>query len=413
MGSGRLPPGVVADRARQAGEAARRAFSDAQGPGVPCATCPPPGTPDTELDGALIGRGCRPLTNPRAMGRLKPRQEVVGFADTGMGGQVPVFGDRPEDVGAKRQGLTRDEVTRAFQPANMVQPTSSCCERMNAGRKPRRIVYTNGILTDLRTHCETLRRIAEATCASVVGVYNATEGPVSDIAQVKTDRSLISEAAAGKQVAVGDRRNPAVDSLRDLIVTSVRDPEAVGGAPPEYWAHSQGGAITSLALYDAQRKLERVDDAGVDDLSVTTFNAAAPQWVDGPHYTHFVHQGDFVGMRTGIGAAHGDPAVAGSGATVVEYADLTPRDAIARALTPAASVEPTFAWREYQGGTLTDRGFAEPGTGPSAWNPIDASHHGIDGPGLGVYRQRQIATGQPICPEPARAAGPPPAGAGR
>ena len=46
-----------------------------------------------------------------------------------------------------------------------------------------KIVYTNGIKTDVATQCKTMQEIAKRTCAQVLGVHNATAGAAADIAQ--------------------------------------------------------------------------------------------------------------------------------------------------------------------------------------------------------------------------------------
>jgi hypothetical protein len=91
-------------------------------------------------------------------------------------------------------------------------------------------------------------------------------------------------------------------------VSTVVVKETVAGNPPEVWAHSQGGAITSLAMYDASNQLSAggyTDPKGnpvtLENVKVNSYGAAAPSWVKGPQYTHYVHKDDPVPTLLGIG----------------------------------------------------------------------------------------------------------------
>lgn len=202
--------------------------------------------------------------------------------------------------------------------AQAVLSNSPCCQAKATGGPPRDIVFVNGIMTDHSTHCDALNKIAEQTCGRVVGVYNATEGFVTDGAQTGQDRRLIKSAASGKPVPGRDGRNPAVDTLARMIAD-----ETEQGRPPEVWAHSQGGAVTSLALYEAKNDL-MVTTGKADPLAgmvVKSFGSAAPQWTDGPAYQHFVHMNDPVPTMFGLGHDPvGDAAKGGAGAKVIRFA---------------------------------------------------------------------------------------------
>jgi hypothetical protein len=106
----------------------------------------------------------------------------------------------------------------AVAEANAYQSPSNCCANMRtSGAPPRTIAYVNGIRTTKEVFCQTLRAIGETTCAKVYGVYNATEGWIRDGEQTSTDRNLILQAQKGQPFRTDDGRNPAVDSMADLI----------------------------------------------------------------------------------------------------------------------------------------------------------------------------------------------------
>ena len=149
-------------------------------------------------------------------------------------------------------------------------------------------------------------------------MYNATEGMSKDLLEVNEDRRLIKQAAGDKPALTGDGRNPSVDTLSDLIFTKVSQ-----GQPPELWAHSQGGAITSLALYSAKNRLKMANLPGDDPLGgiqVTSMGSAAPSWPDGPSYEHYVNVNDLTPISFGLGTnPAGDAKNAGEGAKVIRF----------------------------------------------------------------------------------------------
>jgi hypothetical protein len=121
----------------------------------------------------------------------------------------------------------------------------------------------------------------------------------------------------GRKSLAHDGRNPAVDTLSDLIVMETRE-----NRPPELFAHSQGGAITSLALQDASNTLK----AGPSDVpnslkgvKVTSFGSAAPSWVEGPDYTHYVNVNDLTPMYFGLGDNPSNSAKGGPNAKFVGF----------------------------------------------------------------------------------------------
>lgn len=200
--------------------------------------------------------------------------------------------------------------------ANAYQSQSSCCQnKRRNGMVPRTIVYVNGILTDKATHCTTLKAIGDATCAKVYGVYNATEGGYRDAVQTSQDRKLIAAADEGHAPPTGSGRNPAVDTLTQLVQS-----KRVNGEPLELWGHSQGGAVISLALYEAKNALVGygIPD-GLKGVQVKSFGSAAPKWPNGPEYEHYVHINDFTPVTLGLGDNNNGDSRAGDGAKVIRF----------------------------------------------------------------------------------------------
>lgn len=248
---------------------------------------------EADYDGCLIGSNCQPLTK-----KLKP-------------------GER----------LSDKQIREAWKSAYVSSPP--CCQaRRAAGKTPKRIVYVNGIRTDKAGQCETLKRIANQTCAQVLGVHNATDGTMADLWQSEQDRSLIDKARAGKPFATHDGRNPAVDSMSDLMYWGVRD-----GSPPDIWAHSQGGAIASLSSFDADNELKGSGyPQGISGLNVTSFASAAQSWPKDITAQHFIQTQDEVPIQFGLGLdSSKDAANTGPNQQVIRFRGTPPNIQI---LTP-------------------------------------------------------------------------------
>lgn len=211
-----------------------------------------------------------------------------------------------------------------------------CNGGRNSTQRPKDIVYVNGIDTKGETHCSTLNAIAAQTCARVVGVYNATEGFAADALQTSQDRRLVKFAGQNKAIPESDGRNPAVKTLSDTVFNEVMD-----GSNPEIWAHSQGAAVTSLGLYEANNTLALFSGSreNLSGLNVKTFGGASPNWVDGPQYEHFIHVDDFTPSSFGLGhnPVDGDKS-AGKGAKMVRFAGDPGSD------DPFEAVRPNKSW---------------------------------------------------------------------
>lgn len=215
----------------------------------------PEGGPDKAYDGALVGGD----------GRAYPA------------------GTRPQDV-------------PPVKPNNGKTPTGT-------------LIFVNGVGEQRSSFTNSeLQEIANGTGQNVVGLYNATEGKGTDILQ-----------AAGDTFDIG--KNKATDSLSDMVYQQIK-----AGQPVRIMAHSQGALITANALKHAENRLMLEDGMSKAEaqrrmglVSVETFGGAAPNWIDGPRYTHYVNKADIVPTWLGVGRPFFTHA--GQGATVKTFDD--------------------------------------------------------------------------------------------
>lgn len=178
------------------------------------------------------------------------------------------------------------------------------------------VIYTNGIETTLKGQGAEMQALADSTGAKVVGIHNATDGLVTDLAQCLTDKADIGT-------------NKAVDTLADTVYSELkagRDVHLVG--------YSQGGLDTARALFHVQQRLEAEDgmspaqaEQTMSHIKAETFGAASFKYPDGPQYVHYINNADAVPTLTGLGGSV-DPLEfakdAGKGAVIHRYTDATP-----------------------------------------------------------------------------------------
>ncbi|UQA55600.1 hypothetical protein [Polyangium aurulentum] len=276
-----------ADAANAVGNAVDKAkeFFTGKPPEQPCIDC---SGKDSDYDGVLVGYKdgkCVPLTSK---GKPITDADIQRAKDTAYNPTTNPAIDPKEAVGGDRN--TREHTGKDVR---------QCCQGCKNGEN-RTIFYVNGIKTPHQTHCNTLKQIGDMTCANVVGIYNATEGAAKDALQTGRDRALIDQAKAGRQSLAHDGRNPAVDTVSDLVTRETR-----AGRPVEIMAHSQGGAVTSLGLYDARNQLAAgpPPKGSLGNVKVTSFGAAAPTWIPevSANSQHYVHIDDFTPMNFGVG----------------------------------------------------------------------------------------------------------------
>ena len=189
---------------------------------------------------------------------------------------------------------------------------SACCQAQPASVRNRTVYYVNGINTPPEAHCKTLRMLRDMTCGKVIGVVNDTEGAMTDAIRTGDARQMIKDEMAGKAPRTYAGFSPAVHTMKEVMVD-----EATSGGHPMIFAHSEGGAITSLAAIRAKNMLTSGGmEEAMGNLSITSMGSAAPAWPDGPNYTHYIHTQDVVPNTLGLGDRALRP---GAGANVVRF----------------------------------------------------------------------------------------------
>jgi uncharacterized Zn-binding protein involved in type VI secretion/triacylglycerol esterase/lipase EstA (alpha/beta hydrolase family) len=156
-----------------------------------------------------------------------------------------------------------------------VRPTSC-----RPGATIPKVYFANGINTKAygqdATMCASMQKIADRTCAEVVGIYGATQGMLPDLDQSVDEIEKTSNS-------------PQVKTLSALIT------DAVTAQPPQplnIIAHSRGGLATQQAISDAKKTLllegdatEAEVDQSLSAVSVTAYGTAEQGWPVGPTYS--------------------------------------------------------------------------------------------------------------------------------
>jgi hypothetical protein len=147
----------------------------------------------------------------------------------------------------------------------------------------RKVTYINGIMTDYATICKTMQKLANATCAEVTGVYNATGGIWKDLQECLANMGNNSVSRAG--TALQNSMNAALsqEPAQDMTI----------------YAHSQGGLITQEALRGVKNDLTLQygvagAEARMKHLTVKSFGTAEEGWPAGPNYEQFTNLSDAV-----------------------------------------------------------------------------------------------------------------------
>jgi hypothetical protein len=196
--------------------------------------------------------------------------------------------------------------------AATVQSDSACCQAQPASVRNRTVYYVNGINTTPASHCKTLRMLRDMTCGRVIGIANDTEGAATDAMRTGDARQMIKDEIGGGRARTYAGFTPAVTTMKEVMVH-----EATSGGNPMIYAHSEGGAITSLAAIRAKSMLASGGmEEAMGNLSITSMGAAAPAWPDGPNYTHYIHVQDVVPNTLGLGDAARRP---GAGAEIIRF----------------------------------------------------------------------------------------------
>jgi len=241
-----------------------------------------------------VGNVVEATRNTVAEGGQKVGQFVDGFENKAadkaraLGG---IFGgSKPDRV---YDGHLVGAGGRTFPPGTPLSQVPGVTPRDNPN-PTQTFLYVNGISNDKDTQFRGLQQIADRTGAKVIGVHNATEGMVADLAQCVKDK-------------LDKGHNPAVDSLADTVYSELK-----AGRSVHLMAHSQGGLVTSRALKDVANRLRIEDGMSKGDVekllskvNVETFGGAAGHYPDGPNYVHYVNNKDIVPTWFGQGNGKG------------------------------------------------------------------------------------------------------------
>ncbi|QRK10623.1 hypothetical protein JQX13_11360 [Archangium violaceum] len=234
------------------------------------------------------------VANTVADGGRRVGQFVDGFEDkatsrlSALGG---IFGgSKPDRV---YDGHLVGAGGRTFPPGTPLSQVPGVTPRNNPN-PTETFVYVNGISNTKDQQLGSMQQIADRTGAKVIGVHNATEGMVADLAQCVKDK-------------LDKGHNPAVDSLADTVYAELK-----AGRSVHLMAHSQGGLVTSRALNDVANRLRIEDGMSRGDVekllgrvNVETFGGAAGRYPDGPNYVHYVNTKDIVPTWFGQGNGEG------------------------------------------------------------------------------------------------------------
>jgi hypothetical protein len=232
--------------------------------------------------------------------------ETAGASPVNLLGGLFGGGDKKYDgvlVGAK--GAT-------FPPGTPLNQVPGVTPRDNA-HPAETLLYVNGINNTKDKQFASMQALADRTGAKVIGVHNATEGMVADLAQCVNDK-------------LDKGKNPAVDTLADTVYSELK-----AGRQVHLMGYSQGGLITARALFDVQNRLRIEDGMSKADVektmgrvNVETFGAASTKYPDGPQYVHYINNRDAVPTLTGLGGSF-DPLSflkdAGKGAVVHRFGE--------------------------------------------------------------------------------------------
>ena len=250
----------------------------------------------------VAGSVANTVTNTVSEGTQRVGQFVDGFEDKATSGAravVDLFGgSKPDRV---YDGHLVGAGGQTFPPGTSLSDIPGVTPRNNPNPSET-FIYVNGISNTKDQQFNSMQAIADRTGAKVVGIHNATEGMVADLAQCVKDK-------------LDKGTNPAVDSMADTVYSELK-----AGRSVHLFAHSQGALVTSRALNDVANRL-RIEDgmskADVERLlskvNVETFGGAAANFPDGPNYVHYVNNKDMVPTWFGQGNGSGVDEWARSG----------------------------------------------------------------------------------------------------
>jgi len=150
-----------------------------------------------------------------------------------------------------------------------------------------KIYFINGINNTPQDNCKSTKEIAYTMCAEVIGVYNRTQGVVTDLLECLGN--IFNSHPFG-----GDK---PTKTLEDLMLKSIsKNPPK----PITLFAHSQGGLITRESLGNIEKTLlEKGMNADqikerMKFITIKSFGTAENNWPNGPNYEQYDHPKDMV-----------------------------------------------------------------------------------------------------------------------
>lgn len=192
-------------------------------------------------------------------------------------------------------------LTPLTNPDQYSDGSLTSCETFDS--RTAEVIYINGILTNPQAHHANLIEVCRIFADKrVIGIYNLTEDPESDIEEAVND---LAEGLMGTRTGLSlanvqvNQPNVAVDSLVTYLLDNDR--------PLIIVAHSQGAAIVSAALRRIELNHYR-EYPLTQDLQVYTFGGYAVSFPQGPLYRHCIREGDPVPIAAAVMSRHLAPS---------------------------------------------------------------------------------------------------------
>ncbi len=126
-----------------------------------------------------------------------------------------------------------------------------------------------------------IRGAADVSGLSITGIYNASHGITTDLADTLANLTYMQTA-------------PCVETLVDLMTEYLLN--HAEAKPLTIIAHSQGGAVLRQSIAIFRRYLGRYSHPNImtrlQALRIISFGSIAEGWPTGPRYTHLAHRFD-------------------------------------------------------------------------------------------------------------------------
>lgn len=187
--------------------------------------------------------------------------------------------------------------------------------------------YVNGINCDLARQLNDMKML-QSQGYRLIGIHNATNGILRDLAQCVADKLDLGE-------------NGAVTTVKSLLKSAMDSGNKVA-----LFGHSQGALICSRAIGEACQELladgwsqEALQDK-LGTVEVFTAGGASYTYPDGANYHHRINRLDPVAMFAGLGS-HCPGTSAGQGAEVETMTRFVPPSQSAPS-DPNSAVHPSL-----------------------------------------------------------------------